>query len=553
MGLRETSQSQFSRHAPCPSCGSSDAFSVYTDGHGYCFSCQHYQHGDGNSSPPHGGNRSRSRLKPVGGKPAHLKRRKITEPTCAKWGYHVGRLDKQTVQIANYRSADGKLRAQKVRFKNKEFTWTGNAQNPGLYGMHLWRDGGKMLVITEGELDALSVSQLQGNKWPVVSVPNGAQGARREIQRNIDWVELFETVIFMFDADSDGIAAASDCASVITPGKARIARLPLKDANEMLVAGRGKELIDAMWSAKEWRPDEIVSGTDLWETIIRKDPPGSVIRYPWAGLNEMLHGLRFSEIVTICGGTGTGKSAICRELAHHVIISEGGSIGYIALEESIKQSALGLLSVAMDVPLHLRKHDEIDRDELRKAFETTVGSGRFYSYDHFGSLEADNLFNRIRYMVQGCNCKWIVLDHISIVVSGMDQGDERRLIDNLMTRLRSLVEQLNFGLILVSHLREPDGKKPLEEGGQTHLNLLRGSRAIGQLSDIVIGFERDQQDDDTKYETTVRILKNRFSGQTGVAAMLLYNPDTGRLTEDGETFNDYFESSGDTGTNKPDF
>jgi twinkle protein len=136
-------------------------------------------------------------------------------------------------------------------------------------------------------------------------------------------------------------------------------------------------------------------------------------------------------------------------------------------------------------------------------------------------------------MVRGLGCRWIVLDHLSIVVSGIsssDGGDERRLIDNTMTALRSLVEELGCGMILVSHLKRPEGRGH-EEGAQTSLAHLRGSAAIAQLSDLVIGLERNQQDKETRDVTQVRILKNRFTGETGLAVALHYDRGTGRLSE----------------------
>jgi twinkle protein len=172
----------------------------------------------------------------------------------------------------------------------------------------------------------------------------------------------------------------------------------------------------------------------------------------------------------------------------------------------------------------------MDAVEKRKAFEATVGSGRLFLYDHFGSLEPENLLNRMRYMVTGCGCNYIFLDHLSIVVSGLESGDERRFIDNTMTQLRSLVEELNFCLILVSHLKRPDGRAH-EEGACTSLAQLRGSAGIAQLSDLVIGLERNQQDEDRPDIMIVRVLKNRWSGETGVACSLSYCRETGRLSE----------------------
>lgn len=132
-------------------------------------------------------------------------------------------------------------------------------------------------------------------------------------------------------------------------------------------------------------------------------------------------------------------------------------------------------------------------------------------------------------MNKALGCKWIFLDHVSIVVSGQD-GDERKMIDILMTKLRSLVEETQVGMLLVSHLKRPEGRG-FEEGREITLGHLRGSAGLGQLSDMVIGIERNQQDQDTKNVSTVRILKNRFSGETGVACSLTYNLSTSRMLE----------------------
>ena len=195
----------------------------------------------------------------------------------------------------------------------------------------------------------------------------------------------------------------------------------------------------------------------------------------------------------------------------------------------MRRTALGLMGIHLSKPILIHP-DTVDVAEKRKSFEATVGSGRCYLYDHFGSLDSENLANRIRYMVAGCGCEYVFLDHLSIVVSGHDYGDERRFIDNTMTRLRSLVEELKFALILVSHLKRPDGRGH-EEGGLTSLSQLRGSAGIAQLSDMVFGLERNQQDEDLADVTRVRVLKTRWSGQTGLSVSLDYSHDTGRIAE----------------------
>ena len=102
-----------------------------------------------------------------------------------------------------------------------------------------------------------------------------------------------------------------------------------------------------------------------------------------------------------------------------------------------------------------------------------------------------------------------------------------------MTKLRSLVEETNIGLLLVSHLRRPSGDRGHEDGREVSLSHLRGSASIAHLSDAVIGLERNQQaDDDVEANTTtVRILKNRYTGETGVSCYLHYDRDTGRMTQ----------------------
>lgn len=516
-------ESAFVRHVPCDSCGSSDANSLYDDGHTFCFACNTHTQGE---DIPESTPAPKAGLLPLGTFRS-LEKRKISEETCRKFGYSFGTFNGQPVQIAPYCNTEGAMIGQKLRFANKDFMYLGDSKGALLFGQNLWRDGGKMIVITEGELDAMSVSQIQDNKWPVVSIRNGAAGARKDLQKSLEWLERFETVVLMFDNDEPGRKAARSCAELFTPGKCKIASLPLKDASDMLQASRTREVIDAIWGAKECRPDGIVAGTDLWDSISKEDE-NDAVPYPFGGLNDTLHGIRRSEIVTFAAGSGVGKSAIVREIAYD-LHRRGETIGYLALEESVKRTGLLFCGLELNKRLHISR-EGVSEEALRTAFDSTVGSGRFFLYDHFGSVDSENLLSRIRYLAKGCNCSTIVLDHISIAVSGNEEGDERRLLDNLMTNLRALVQELNVRLLLVSHLKRPQGKGH-EEGAQTSLAQLRGTAGIGQLSDAVIGLERDQQDPANKFITCVRVLKNRFSGETGEACYLKYDKDTGRLSE----------------------
>ncbi len=458
-----------------------------------------------------------------------LSARGISEETCRLFGVRVGKFKGKTAHFYPYYQ-DNQVIACKVRGADKAFNFIGDAKSPPLFGQNLWAKG-KKVIITEGEIDCLTVSQVQGNKWPTVSVPNGAQGAKKSIQKNLEWFEGFEEVVLMFDMDEPGQKAAQECAELFAPGKCKIASLPLKDPNECLLAGKPDAIIQAMWNAKPYRPDGIISGQELWEEISKEEAVQSV-PYPWLALNEKTQGLRKGELVTLTAGSGIGKSSVVREIAHH-LIKAGETVGMIMLEENVKRTALGLMGIELNKPLHLSREGVTDED-LRAGFSATVGSGRVFLYNHFGSSDVANLVSRIRYLAKGCGCAWIVLDHLSIVVSGLGDGDERRLIDNAMTTLRTLVEETGVGMLLVSHLRRPEGKGH-EEGATTSLSQLRGSHAIAQLSDIVVGLERSQQDEERMNVTTLRVLKNRFSGETGTAGQLYYDRKTGRLSEQAVT------------------
>jgi twinkle protein len=501
----------FIQHEPCPNCDSKDNLARYDDDSAYCFGCKYFENGG----------KEVMQTGTIIGEFKKLNARKITEETCRKFNYRVGTVDGKQCHIMDYGSAT------KFRFKDKSFTWKGDTKLSKLFGEKLFKSSGKRIVITEGEIDALTISQVFGNKWPVVSIKNGAAGAEKDLKNSLDFLHKYEDVVICFDQDTPGKEAAKKCAELFTPGQARIVSLQLKDANEMLLQNKVQELISSIYDAQVYRPDGIIDGSTLYKEISTKNV-NEFVPYHFKQLNLKTHGLRRGELVTITAGSGIGKSLICKEIAFDLITNHKKKIGYIALEESVKKTALGLLSIDLDTPLHI--DSSVKEDKLKQSFDKVLSDGNVLFYDHFGSLDSDNLISRIRYLAKGCACDYIILDHISIVVSGLEGGDERRAIDNAMTRLRSLVEETGIGLILVSHLKRP-ADKGHEEGAHTSLSQLRGSAGIGQLSDIVIGLERNQQSAKNANLTTLRILKNRFSGETGVCGQLIYNSVTGRLIE----------------------
>lgn len=467
---------------------------------------------------------------PVTGDYHALTARGIKEETCRKWQYQLGPLrDGTPAHIMNIRGDNGELIAQKFRTKDEKGLWQGDAKNPPFYGQWLWNKG-KHLVITEGEIDAMSVSQAMDLKWPVVSLPNGAQSVEKVIKRSYDWLMGFDNIVLMFDMDEPGREAVEVACSMLPAGRVKVATLPRKDANEVLMHEGPGALTRAFWDAKPWTPEGIVAGSEFTlERLKTARVAGFPYRYPT--LQEMTAGLRKGEITMLTAGTGIGKSTLARELAYDLHQGHGLTIGNVYLEENNTKTAQGYIALHAGVPLGRLRQDPsiVSDDEWQKALQEVI-QRRMFFYDHFGSLEAKNLIAKLHYLAKVQKVDFIVLDHISIITSGMESSSEgeRKDIDILMTRLRSLVEETGVGVIGIAHLKRSQGKD-FNEGSQVSLSDFRGSAAIEQLSDNVIALERNQQAKGDKSTTArIRILKCRETGETGAADMLKYDRSIGR-------------------------
>ena len=537
--MNEQSKNGFVKyHLPCPLCSSSDAVSVNADNSAYCFSCQEYIREYNLEQEPTIINRDHEKKDFVGQSDfAEIVDRNIKADTCKKYGVTV-KIDSMgniTNHYYPYHDKQGAKIGTKTRFtKLKEFSIQGNTKYSGLFGEHLFSKN-KYCIITEGELDALSAYQMfKTDKYetPVVSIKNGITSAVKDVKNSLDWLEQFDNVIVNFDNDEQGKEGALKVAELFSPGKCKIMHLPndFKDASDCLSKNKIQTYVKAFWDAKVFAPDGIINANSLFDEIT-KPTIKSFVQYPFEELNKITYGIRPSELVTFTAGSGLGKTQVMREIIHHIIKSTQDNIGLLMLEETPVITSKGLMSIEANQRLHL-PDVHLSKEEMKTYFDKTVGTGRVFMFDHFGSNSIDNIVSRVRFLAKGLDCKYIVIDHVSIIVSDQSHGDERRALDEIMTRLRTLVQETGVAMMVVSHLRRPDGKGH-EEGAATSLSQLRGSASIGQLSDIVIGLERDAQNDDPEIRSTtrVRVLKNRFSGLTGPCSNLKYNNDTGRLIE----------------------
>lgn len=515
------------RHKPCPHCGSSDAASMNGSGWWTCFACdERWPDGEAGKYRIEFEEESEGVIElTLGGVFKSYDR--IPADVCERFGI---RTDGNDIAF-EYRDENGMICARKVRrngSKEQQLT-EGKWSDAKLFGQHLFTAGGRNVIITEGEKDAAAVYAMQGH-FPVVSIRNGARSALRDCKREYKWLDSFEEIIVCFDMDEAGRTAAKEVANLFA-GKSKVMNLRnYKDAHEMLVDAKADLFKKCFWEAEAYLPEGIVNGATLWDRL-NKPSEQPLLMYPWEGLNRITHGIRARELVTLSAGSGVGKSQMMREIMYHCLTTTEDNIGAIFLEESVEKTAQSMMSLDLCKRLHLPQTESTE-EERSAAFKRTLGTRRVFFYDLFGSTSVENIVSQVRYLSKAHDCKYIFLDHLSIIVSSQENGDERKAIDEVMTKLRTLVQDTGVCLFMISHLRRPEGKAH-EEGAATSLSQLRGSASIAQLSDMVFGFERNGQaeSDYDRNCTTIRVLKNRFSGETGKACVLYYDTDSGRLSE----------------------
>lgn len=480
--------------------------------------------------------------------------RKLRLNTCKQFDYRVDKVDGEILHYASYRNPRGEVVACRRYLTERDFMgyWMKNsaASETVLFGQHWCQHGGKRLVIAEGEMNAMTIAQAFNLSWPVVAYPRNFDGAVDMVKRSLEWASSFKEIVLAPVQDTAGRELAEVVAMLFPPGRVKVMDYGSHlDANTMLCECADlKDIGNKVFQAKPFRPDGIVMGADLWDDIMSEPPTGYEIPYPL--LNQMLQGVRTGRIYMLTAGSGIGKSTYAHEIAYHLMKQHDQKVGCMGLEETRKRLAERYVAMALDKQIHITR-EHVTEDELKAAFDSTINSESFCIYDHRGSKDIKTICSKIRHMVVGLGMQWIVLDHISIVVSGLEEGggnSERKTIDLLMTELSTMVEELEFGLIAIVHLkRKGNNHKSYNDGGTVSLQDLRGSGGLEQLSHTVIALERDQQDEAFSNYSRLKILKDRDLGVTGYADVLHYNPQTGRLLASKENpFADQAQGKGQT-------
>jgi twinkle protein len=518
----------FLHHTNCDNCGSSDALAVYDDGSTYCFSCNKA------SKPKDGGTKSVDTKKTMNlyytGEIRPLPERSISQETAKK--YKVKKDDRGNIIYPLYNS-EGDLVATKVRsHEEKAFKITGEFKEATLFGMNAFGTGGKYLTITEGQDDAMAAFEMMGSKYPVISV-HSASSAAKDVKANLDYIESFEYVVFIFDSDEAGRKAANACAELLTPSKAKIVTLShYKDANDYLRTGKRAEFTQEFWNSKIFSAVGVVTFDQAWEAVEERRT-ASVIELPSSMpvLSAMMKGGAAKGEITVVGAlTSIGKTTFVNNLLHGFLDKSDIKVGYLGLETTVGELTSGLI----DIHAKKRVTEEETLDKAQEVYNGIDWGERLAIIDHQGSLELDDMIKKVRNTIVAYELDVFILDPLQAALPNLDNDTVKFAMDSLL----KLAKQTNVSFFVVSHMRKPDQKNPHEV---SEYDLL-GSSSINQIAFNTILLSRDKMGETEliKSSTKIRLVKCRRTGRTGDAGWLYYDHDAGVL-EVGEDPYDNFE------------
>lgn len=496
----------------------------------------------------------------------------LREDTCREFGIRTALSAQDGVtHVAHYfphydkkKKLTGFAKRDLTKPKKDQFSAIGSVTVDSLlFAQQDLRNGGKKLIITEGHYDAPSAYQIlvdsvKGTKWEgkivpnVVSIPLGTANAVEAIAHNQDFVKSFDEVVLLFDNDEatpkeslkgvmKGKEATEAVAGFLLTDNLFIIDYPkgINDPNEALVEGQSYELAKRIqFGLKKYSPDKLVSGEDiLVEDLMRPLEKGIMIdRYP--KLMSKIQGFRKSELTLFCAFSGVGKSTLAREISYEML-SVDEKVGFIFLEEPSIKTQQSI--IALDLGIPLKKYREnpsavTTPEAVAAAKDRLLGNGKAIFMDHFGSLQVDRLMTLVNQMFYLHNVDYVFLDHVNIVVSGLEGSNERKDIDHLMTELAAFVSCHNMGIGAVAHLKRVDDNPKKDKDGdviypywrKVKKEMLRGTAGLEQLSFNIIALEDEVLENGERGRVRSSVLKNREWDYLGLCDTM--NMDhTGRL------------------------
>jgi len=526
--------------APCKACGSVDNVSLFKDGtsevvKGKCWTpgCNKFYsdyYGDDEMEVPKSQPVQQTQMT-IEDLPfrTHSKR-KVSNKICEMFGVRSAINSDGEVSETYYPYLGSNGTSYKIRKYPKDFRVKGGLDNIQLFGQGTFAGASrKRVVVTEGEEDALAVAQAyqeyNGIIYPVVSIPSASN--LLPVTSNRDWLREFDEVILYIDNDDAGKEAITKLAKIIGYEKIKIAQRQYKDASDELINEGHRAVLSAIWNAKQYNPQGIMTSDSLWKALEDYDKIES-IPYPpcFDGLNEKLRGMRAGEITLWTSGTGSGKSTMLREIVFNLLETTKDKIGIISLEESPAETAKKMSAMA----LNRNPTDDIPLEELKNGFDKIFSGDRILVLDHAGAI-TDGIIEQLNYMA-AVGCKYLFIDHITILVSEGAEGlTGNEAIDKIMNDLLRVAKTHGVWIGLVSHLRKTSGGKSFEEGELPSLDDIKGSGSIKQISMDIVAFARDSGNADPTLRNTIdmKVLKCRYTGLTGPAGQAYYEHTTGRI------------------------
>lgn len=501
---------------PCPCGKSSDAYQYYSDG-AYCFSCS-----QGKS------NKTSEKDAPdfmIGSEPqgnitySFLPWRGITAETMRVYGCLTKCIDDKPYSIV-FPTVLKPMAGQIRLIDEKTFWHVGENPEGALFGQHAFPPGSSdSITIAEGALDAMSIYQVTGR--PAISIP-GATTAGKACRTQFPYLNSFPKIKLAVDADKPGEEARATIAGLFDFNKIVDVEMSgeRKDANGYLAAGEADVLKRLWWNAKRRMPVGVLSTfADFDNALDDETFQKPIATFPFEELEDMLKGMRLGEITLLTAPEGIGKTEIIRAIEHHVLQTTELNLGIIHLEENKARTIKGLVGLHLGEPVHLPDSSRSTEDLKRGLRDLVRREDRLHVYSNFGGDDPDSICDLIRFLVVACGCKIVTLDHITMLATGRADEDERRFLDNLSTKLARMVNELQFHLVLISHVND-DGKT-------------RGSRNISKIASNRVDLYRDiiAVDSIDRNTTTLTVSKARFSSLTGPAGSLFFDRETFTLKQ----------------------
>lgn len=517
-------------------CGSSDGIQVFLqdDGteDGYCFACgKYYNASDIKGEPqtavviPMVRQETKMDLNKIKNLPSsEIADRKLSKDTVEHFSVRVEHSEETGEIIKHYYpdTRNGDIVGYEVRdTRDKKFSAVGDRKGDiDLWGSHL-TSSGKKLFITEGRLDAMSLYQAIIENRPakyskytpaVVSLTRGAQGAASDLINNRKYLNNFDEIILCFDMDQAGQKALRDCIKIIPTAKA--VTLPIKDASDMLVAGRSAELFDlAVWNAQPVRMGEVVDVVDVIEKAMERPQMG--IPFPWPTVTKACFGIRPHTIHCVGAAPKIGKTDHQHQLVHHLIFKEGAKVGVFDLENSPVRTAKKLASKHAKIDF-TRPDKEYPDELLRSTLLSMNGTVRFY--DRGASRDWDDIRIAMQemHLLDGINI--FILDPLTALVSRYSSSEANDKLNEIATDMADLVQSYPITIFCYSHVNpKPKGSKSHEAGAKVLSSEFTGSRAMEKWFHYGHGISRDRTDDcpeEQKNMSQFYMLFDREYGQT---------------------------------------